>query len=57
MTSPDTRTLVELDGEVTQLQALQSVAPACLSYPLIFSKAKIQLEVGALLRRVSYDES
>jgi|SRR5208337_1493341 len=29
MTSPDTRTLVELDGEVTELQALQSVAPAC----------------------------
>ena len=27
-----------------------------LSYPLIFSKAKMQLEVGALLRRVSYDE-
>jgi hypothetical protein len=28
-----------------------------LSYPLIFSKAKMQLEVGALLRRFPYDES
>ena len=29
MTSPDTRTLVELDGEVPELQALQSLAPTC----------------------------
>ena len=28
-----------------------------LSYPLIFSRAKMQLEVGASLRRRSYDES
>ena len=28
-----------------------------LSYPLIFSRAKMQLEVGASLRRLSYDES
>ena len=27
-----------------------------LSDPLIFSRAKLQLEVGASLRRVSYDE-
>ena len=29
MTSPDKPTLVELDGEVTELQALQSIAPTC----------------------------
>jgi hypothetical protein len=29
MTSPHRPTLVELDGEVTELQALESVAPAC----------------------------
>jgi len=28
-----------------------------LSYPLIFSRAKMQLEVGASLRRFSSDES
>jgi hypothetical protein len=28
-----------------------------LSYPLIFSRAKIQLEVGASLQHLSYDES
>ncbi len=28
-----------------------------LSYPLIFPRAKMQLEVGASLRRLSYDES
>ena len=28
-----------------------------LSYPLIFSRAKMQLEVGASLRRLSYDKS
>ena len=28
-----------------------------LSYPLIFSRAKMQLEVGASLRQLSYDES
>jgi len=28
-----------------------------LSHPLIFSRAKMQLEVGILMRRVSYDES
>ena len=28
-----------------------------LSYPLIFSRAKMQLEVGASLRRFSYDKS
>ncbi len=28
-----------------------------LSYPLIFSRAKMQLEVGASLRRFSHDES
>ena len=27
-----------------------------LSHPLIFSRAKMQLEVGILMRRVSYDE-
>ena len=31
--------------------------PGALSYPLIFSRAKMQLEVGASLRRLSYDES
>lgn len=29
MTSPDKPTLVELDGDVTELQALQSIAPTC----------------------------
>ena|SRR5271166_3410448 len=28
-----------------------------LSHPLIFSRAKMQLEVGILMRRLSYDES
>jgi hypothetical protein len=28
-----------------------------LSYPLIFSRAKMQLEVGISRRRLSYDES
>jgi hypothetical protein len=28
-----------------------------LSYPLIFSEAKMQPEVGVSMRRVSYDES
>ena len=28
-----------------------------LSHPLIFSRVKMQLEVGVLMRRVSYDES
>src|SRR5271155_2244601 len=32
-------------------------AAARLSHPLIFSRAKMQLEVGVLIRRVSYDES
>ncbi len=32
------------------------VTPLVLSYPLIFSRAKMQLEVGASLRRLSYDE-
>jgi hypothetical protein len=33
------------------------VAGAALSYPLIFSRTKMQLEVGAPRRRFSYDES
>ena len=32
------------------------VCGAGLSYPLIFSRAKMQLEVGPSLRRLSYDE-
>ena len=37
---------------------LEAARMACgLSYPLIFSRAKMQLEVGISRRRLSYDES
>jgi len=37
---------------------METIVPAKdLSHPLIFSRAKMQLEVGILMRRVSYDES
>ena len=32
------------------------MCPFRLSHPLIFSRTKMQLEVGILMRRVSYDE-
>jgi hypothetical protein len=37
--------------------ALRRLAVTDLSYPLIFSRAKMQLEVGISRRRLSYDES
>ena len=47
------------DGDYYQamFQTEQDADDPNLSYPLIFSRAKMQLEVGPSLRRLSYDES
>ena len=42
---------------VLDLVPLLGSAGRILSHPLIFSRAKMQLEVGILMRRVSYDKS
>jgi hypothetical protein len=46
----------EDENEISTL-SVEDKAVFILSYPLIFSRAKMQLEVGPSLRRLSYDES
>ena len=41
---------------IEEFKRFMSIA-GTLSHPLIFSRAKMQLEVGILMRRVLYDES
>jgi hypothetical protein len=46
-----------LDSDYSYDTHFVEIRLAGLSYPLIFSSAKMQLEVGASLRRFSHDES